>query len=192
MMQNLTGIAHHEAAHAVVTVALGWTVKRVTIDPGPIEDGWCEAGRCDVQGPEAHRVCAWGGRGWRTAAQIDAVLDRRLARQNAVICSAGQVSAVMAQAGRAPRDLERLIGEVHRAGTDLNEVCTWAGYRGDGNVSPETDRRVDAVCMRAFRLLSSPPARRAVAALALALIERQTIAGPEAEEIIRMARRSRS
>jgi ATP-dependent Zn protease len=190
-MQDPAVSAHHEAAHAVVAVALGWTVGRVTIVPGAIEAGWCEAGRCDVQGPEEHVVRSYRGAALKTAAQVEAEVDRRLAKQHTVICSAGQVGEMMARASRAPGDLERFVGEVHQAGTDLSVVYTWAGYRGDGHVSPEMDRRVDAVFMRAFRLLSSPPARRAVAALATALMERQTIAGPEAEEIIRKARRSR-
>ena len=191
-MKDLRVIAHHEAAHAVVAVALGWTVEQVTIAQGAIEDGWCEAGRCDVQAPEDHVVRTWGGRGWRTAAQIDAEIDRRIARQHSVICCAGQIGEVMALGGRSSGDLQRFVGEIHRATTDLNVVYAWAGYRGDGHLSPKTDRRVDAVFMRAFRLLSSPPSRRAVAALATALMERPTIPGPEAEAIVRKARRSRS
>ena len=190
-MQNQTVTAHHEAAHAVAAVALGWAIAHVTIAPGAREDGWCEAGRCDVLGPEEHVVRLWGGRAWKTEAQIDAEVDRRLARHNAVICGAGQVSEMMAQAGRTPGDLERFAGAAHRAGTDLSEVYAWAGYRGDGNVSPGVGRRVEAVFMWAFGLSSSPPARRAVAALASVLIERRTIAGPAAEAIIRKARRSR-
>jgi hypothetical protein len=182
--------AHHEAAHAVVAVALGWTVEQMTVVPGAVgEGGWCEAGRCEVASPEDHQVNAWGGRSWRTTAQMDAVIDRRLARQYAIICAAGLVGEMLAKADRSL--LMQHIDGLEQADTDAGILYAWAGHRGEEEFSPETERRANAMYDRAATLLIDPPARRAVVALATALIEQRTIPGPEAEAIIRKARRSR-
>ena len=101
---------------------------------------------------------------------------------------------MLARPGRgAPPSAWELALEIDQVDSDSGSIYEWAGYLGDGVTATDAvERRIDAVYFQAARLLAKAPARRAVGALATALLERRTIPGAEAEEIIRKARRARA
>jgi hypothetical protein len=181
--------AVHEAGHAVVARALGWTLRLVTIEATTRDDGGEASGVCEVESPEGYELSShrWGGTRWveRSDDELDREIDRRRACAHAVICSAGLAAEQLVFCGQvSPWDITTSDGH---CGHDLNVAVIWAGYVPGRPLSPAVLKRAQAVYMRAARLLNTKPSARAMKALVPELLARRTIDGTAALAIIAKA-----
>jgi hypothetical protein len=168
-MGQLEAVAYHEAGHAVAAWLLNIPLRKVTIVPEGDALGYVL--RCGVAFPKRVREAfEFGGMSDRDEAWAYYIAER-----HAVYCIAGNE----AQNRFNPRSVRNCHSKSDRKSA-LAGLCRLA----DSKAIPLYWRILK---MRAEKLFDNPSNWKAVKALAETLMERKTLSGDEALEIVRLA-----